>query len=393
MRLPAIHRPIWILVDRPESANDNAWHLFQFLRKNRRDIDAYFVMSPGANNFEPRRKAHRGRIVAFRSVEWAELMGQRTVLISSQRVPQIYAHSADKQKTNLDTASPKFVYLSHGVSRGDNTESLAHNPIDLLLTATEREHRQSLDSGFGRNPKNTVLTGLARWDRLLETRDKSNVDRGSIIVAPTWRSQFVAFYSSESMETVIDLEILKSSAWLSNWREALSRLNHRLSSVGHGERLKFLVHPQLRPIVNYWHEIGMHDVGFLFYEDDDFQARLGGASLLLTDYSSIVFDAALCQVPVIYFHFESELDVSNGHTTPGWFSYANDGFGPVAKTADEVLALHAELTAQRYPVASKYRDRASGILTLGDGSASSRSIEAIENFITGARPQTASRPS
>ena len=393
MRSPAKSGPIWILVDRPESANDNAWHLFQFLRKNRGEIDAYFVMSPTANSFEPRRKAHGERIVPFQSVEWAELMGKRTVLISSQRVPQIYAHPGDKQKTNLDTPSSIFVYLSHGVARGDNTESLARNPVDLLLTATEREHRQSLDRGFGRNRENTVLTGLARWDRLLETRDKRNVDRGSIIVAPTWRSQFAAIYSSESMETVIDLEILKNSAWLSHWREAVSRLNHRLSSDGQGERLKFLVHPQLSPIVHYWHEIGMPDVGFLFYEDDKFQERLGGASLLLTDYSSVAFDAGLCQVPVIYFHFESELDVSNGHTTPGWFSYANDGFGPVAKTADEVLSLHAELTTQRYHSASKYRDRASAILTLGDGLASSRTIEAVENFIAGARPPTASRPS
>ncbi|RAE40652.1 hypothetical protein DN540_40030, partial [Burkholderia multivorans] len=62
------------------------------------------------------------------------------------------------------------------------------------------------------------------------------------------------------------------------------------------------------------------------------------ASVLVTDLSSVAFDAAFIDRPVVYFQFDTESIYGGGHTTkPGYFSFENGGFGPVVSTVAEAV--------------------------------------------------------
>jgi len=370
---------VWVLVDRPEIGNDNAWHLFQYLRKHRRDIDAHFVMSRGADLFWQARKKYRTRIVEFQTNRWAKVMRRCTALISSQRVSQIHSHPDEKASPKKGNRARTFVYLAHGVARGNNLESLARDSIDLLLTATHREHLQALEFGQQRGADNTVLTGLARWDYLSKNNSQGAGEQ-RIIVAPTWRSQFVQFRNENSMETQLDMRIFLSSPWLSFWRELLVSLKAQADSAALGKPCAFLLHPQMATLADYWHEVGMPEVEFLRYGDPEFQDKFKQAQALVTDYSSIAFDAGVCAIPVVYFHFEAERDVSNGHTVPGWFSYAKHGLGPIATSASEVISHLMNLGVDGKVLDNPYRDRSKKLFSHADGQASRRITDAVEDF-------------
>ena len=68
----------------------------------------------------------------------------------------------------------------------------------------------------------------------------------------------------------------------------------------------------------------------------DVQELLINSCLLITDYSSVSFDFAYMEKPVIYYQFDYE-KFRKGHYEEGYFSYLNDGFGPVVDNIDDVI--------------------------------------------------------
>ena len=64
-------------------------------------------------------------------------------------------------------------------------------------------------------------------------------------------------------------------------------------------------------------------------KEDSVQQLLINSCLLITDYSSVFFDFAYMEKPVIYYQFDYN-NYRNYHYQEGYFSYEKDGFGPVA---------------------------------------------------------------
>lgn len=110
------------------------------------------------------------------------------------------------------------------------------------------------------------------------------------------------------------------------------------------------------------------------YQDLLARARVG-----ITDYSSAVFDIAYLQRPVLYFQFDHDEVFSGGHIyKPGYFSYQRDGFGPVAETADELIAnLEAVLSGREDPV---YAERRDSTFPFRDGGCCERVCQEIEKI-------------
>lgn len=62
---------------------------------------------------------------------------------------------------------------------------------------------------------------------------------------------------------------------------------------------------------------------------DSLQSLLIRSELLITDFSSIVFDAVLVKTRVVYYQFDKDVFRDKGHLKKGWFDYEKDGLGPV----------------------------------------------------------------
>jgi CDP-glycerol glycerophosphotransferase (TagB/SpsB family) len=68
------------------------------------------------------------------------------------------------------------------------------------------------------------------------------------------------------------------------------------------------------------------------------QEILSQATVVVTDYSSVAFDAAFMLRAVIYFQFDKEEFFAGEHVcSKGFFDYARDGFGPCCHTEAELL--------------------------------------------------------
>ena len=68
----------------------------------------------------------------------------------------------------------------------------------------------------------------------------------------------------------------------------------------------------------------------------DVQQLLIESSILLTDYSSVYFDFAYMEKPVVYFQFDQN-EYYAGHYQKGYFDCERDGFGPVVTDRTSLL--------------------------------------------------------
>src|SRR5699024_11895141 len=63
----------WVLMDRDVNANDNAEHLFRYLRKRRRDINAWFVVEKDSSDWARLRAERFQRLIPYGSTLWKAL--------------------------------------------------------------------------------------------------------------------------------------------------------------------------------------------------------------------------------------------------------------------------------------------------------------------------------
>ena len=92
------------------------------------------------------------------------------------------------------------------------------------------------------------------------------------------------------------------------------------------------------------------------WRDYDVQTLLMRCNLLITDYSSVFFDAGYMEKPVIYYQFDME-EFRKYHYQKGYFSYETHGFGPVVKTEEALVNAVYEGGGNDFRMQKKYQDR------------------------------------
>ena len=87
-----------------------------------------------------------------------------------------------------------------------------------------------------------------------------------------------------------------------------------------------------------WVDFTPNDVFSINHGYVDYQKEFTSSSLLVTDYSSVFFDFAFLKKPVVYSQFDKEQFFSGEHSyTKGYFSYEDNGFGPVCYDLDTTV--------------------------------------------------------
>ena len=80
-------------------------------------------------------------------------------------------------------------------------------------------------------------------------------------------------------------------------------------------------------------------------------------ALMITDYSSVAFDFAYTKKPVIYVQVDREEFFAGQVYEPGYFSYDNDGFGPVCYDYEQTVAAIIKAIENDCRMEEKYLNR------------------------------------
>lgn len=342
-------RPIWLVSDRVMSAGDNGEVFFRYLQQNaRKSIYPVFVL--GAQSPDMARMKAIGPVVKAQSFTHKILHLLCDVNISSHAddftINPFFGH--DEAYKDL-LADVRFVFLQHGIIYNDASRYFNRYRINAsgFVTSTPREQASIQGENYGYEDEQIWLTGLPRYDRLEDNRQKI------ISIMPTWRAYLV---TADEQTGVRRLRPgFENSSYYTLYQELLS--NEALSSVArkYGYRIRLICHPNMQATAAYFTcEAPME----IERQAQSYQQIFEQTDLLVTDYSSAAFDFSYLRKPVVYFQADKDEFYSGRHTvSKGYFEYERDALGEVEYTVDDLAARVIEYMKTDCALKAQYRER------------------------------------
>lgn len=371
----------WVFMDRDNQANDNAEHLYRWVRRHHPEINAWFVLTKASPDWA-RLAAEGFRLIAHGTPTW------RALLLHASHVASSHIDAYVVQPLDPRRYGPpkyRFTWLQHGVTNYDISRWINPKPVDLLVVVTPQERDAIAGPGpYSFSDREVLLTGFPRHDELLRKRQSvPESDRDSILIMPTWRKRLSGRQSRGSNERAKNPEFFESD-YAKSWIDLLSSSELRALATREGKRIVFMPHPNLEP---YLEDFDLPDeIEVVGYAEANVQEVLARGSAMITDYSSIAFEAAFLDMPLIYFQFDAETFFDGTHVgRRGYFDYGRDGFGRVAFRADEVIDSLRVVAESGFRSESRFAARAAASFITRDEQNSQRVFDAMRRLDTDRR--------
>ena len=321
----------WILMDRDTQADDNAEHLYRYIIKNHPEQKCYFALNKDSADWS-RLQAEGFDLIDFGSNDFEFHLCKASKIISSHFDNYVTNYFKDEYEH-----SKKFVFLQHGVTTNDLSRWLNYKRNMLCFVTSTLAEFNSIaanNSHYQVGYKEVVLTGFPRHDQLLVD---SQQESKTILIMPTWRASAVGKAIGSGNTRAVD-EYFMDSDYAQHWHcllhnEALEKLAEK-----YDYKIVFAPHANIEPYIAMFDTPNYIDIWQATTATVSIQKLFQQSKLMITDYSSVAFEMGMLNKTVLYYQFDQKEVFSDGHITQrGYFSYENDGFGPVVTEEAELL--------------------------------------------------------
>jgi CDP-glycerol glycerophosphotransferase len=337
--------------------NDNPRGIAEELRRRGDDREHIWVVTDYAADVPP-----GARAVLSGTEEYFEALARCRYLVSNddmqpefrKRDGQVYLqtwHGTPLKKIGFDIGKPQFAsgtayfdHLASDVAKWDLL--LSQNPFSTpILRRAFRFGGEICEYGY---PRNDALT--REPERAARIRERLGIPAGKRVVlyAPTWRDN--QYYASGRYRFDLRLDTGRAARVLSPGHVLLIRGHHHLANdVQAGSWTGFA-----RNVTGY------PDITDLFLITD----------VLVTDYSSVMFDFAVTGRPMLFFTYD--LAAYRDKLRGFCFDFEAEAPGPLLTTSDEVLAALTDTDRAVASYRDAYRAFAAKYCPLDDGKAGAR---------------------
>lgn len=340
-------KQIWLISDRVNKADDNGEALFRYLCSLKdTGLDVYFVIEKDSPDYE--RLCEIGKVVDYFSHKHKMLHLMADVIISSSGddfvIDPFRKYFAPYRKF---LSEQKFVFLQHGIIKDDLSGWLNRyrNNFSGFVTSAGREYDSVVNGNYFFGEDKVWFTGLPRYDLLYHDEKKI------ITIMPTWRKYLMqqkngVWYPKNQFE---------KSSYRVFYHDLLNDSRLIAAAEEYGFRLCYMPHPNSHSAMEYFEPDSRIEILDL---DTSYRCIFAQSDMIITDYSSVAFDAAYLEKPVIYTQFDADEFFAGEHVyKKGYFDYERDGFGEVTYTLESTVDTIIEYMKSGCRLKEKYADR------------------------------------
>ncbi|APS41585.1 MULTISPECIES: CDP-glycerol glycerophosphotransferase family protein [Weissella] len=280
-------------------AQDNAFALFEWVQKHDPDNEMYYVIrkdSPQADKLVK----YPNRVLYTGTQKYYEMVTKAHMLVSSDSplhlVGDVNRRNASPFYKEVIMKKP-FIMLQHGVTAMKSHASnkpwnVASGMIDYFVVTNTLE-QEVVHQSMGYSYEQLPILGFSRWDLFGENTLVEQQFNNKIIYVPTWR---------QWLNKATDEEFVKSE-YYQKINELLE--NKKLNDILNEHDTEFYVylHPFMQRLTHNLNSSNSR-IHILSSDNYDLGDLLRGASLLISDYSSVVWDFAVQRKPVIFYQFD-----------------------------------------------------------------------------------------
>lgn len=347
------NKRIWLFMDKIESADDNAEHLYKYSITKDDGIEKYFTVKKDSNDFS--RLQGLKNLLKFDSIKHRLTYLFAEKIISSHPDDEILNPFINKNEGSYaGLISSDKIFLQHGVTK-DNVSSWLHKyekNLKLIVTVSDDEAESFLDDGYNYKEETIQVLGFPRFDNL------ENKPQKRILIMPSWRKKLLYAPPQYIMD--------------SEYFQAINSLINNVNLINlakkHNHQIIFKPHPR---VYDYIELFDTNDYVKVDYENT-YQELFKTSDLLITDYSSVAFDFGYMQKPVIYYQYGNDYNFKEGY-----FKYKTMGFGEVVSTQDELNQKVEEYLQNNCQMKEEYKSRVDNFYKYKDKNNCKRVYEAI----------------
>lgn len=364
---PFKRRRLWIISDRVNKADDNGEALFRYLREHR-PAHTRVIFAVRKDSGDYARMKQLGECVSAMSFRHKLLFLLSDVDISSHaEIGSLFSGYNDALRDLL--RYHHFVFLQHGVTKDDVSGWLNrfNQNISGFVTAALPEWQSIVRGRYHYTEDIIWLTGFPRFDRLYHSEDKR------ITIAPTWRHGLVNSRDEKTgqwsaLDSFGDSDFFRFYNALLNSERLLGKLEE------YGYALQFLPHPNLQNLID---RFDRDDRVRFLHSDISYRDVYAESDLMVTDYSSAVFDFAYLRKPIVYCQFDKARFYEGQIYDKGYFDYERDGFGEVTYDLDSAIDRIIEYVENGCALKDAYRRRIDNFFAYSDQNNCRRVVERI----------------
>ncbi|MFF3262347.1 CDP-glycerol glycerophosphotransferase family protein [Streptomyces sp. NPDC002932] len=340
--------------------SDSPRAVYEELVRRGVDVEHIWTQDTGLPEMPP-----EASVVGWGSREWYEALARsRYVVVNTavgdwfvtrpgQRVVQTW-HGTPLKKIGKDLlgspqSSPAYIAgLPHSYRQFDFVVSPNAYTTEIMRRAYSIES-DMLESGY---PRNDAFHAPDRDERAARVRERLGLPEGKKVVlyAPTWREDQKHASNLYKLDLRIDLAAAQAE-------------------LGHDHVLLFRKHPRVHDNVPgagrgfVWDVTRYPDIADLYLVAD----------VLITDYSSALFDFAHSGKPMLFFTYDLEhyRDSLRGL----YFDFTIRAPGPLLKTSEELVKALRDVDAVEAEYLEKYTQFKRDFCEPGDGLATARVVD------------------
>jgi CDP-glycerol glycerophosphotransferase len=307
-------------------------------------------------------------VVRMGSREYYEAFARSRFVVTNDHLPSWFSRRADQvclqtwHGTPLKRIGRDMLEIRKNVGRRATLQAIEHAANWQYVLSPNRFSTAILRRAYGIEGE-LLETGYPRDDALVGP-DRDAVARGLrrklglsedvrvVLYAPTYRDQIVDSGGRYRLDLHLDLDRLCRAAGRNT--VVLVRKHHRVADLvpANGNGL-------VRDVSAY----------------PDGTELLLAADVLVTDYSSVMFDFANTRRPMLFFTYD--LDSYRDQVRGLYLDLAEQAPGPLLRTTDELAAALDDIDGVRTAYAERYSEFVSRFCEFDDGHAAARVVDRV----------------
>lgn len=351
----------WLISERPGQARDNGYIFFLYMKEHHPEQEVYYLIDKQAEDSK-KLSGYPESVIQFDSRKHYVSYCRSKVHISAHVNGCCPSEAIGASRRLKKRLGFKDVFIPHGVSYGISEFCLKKfTDIDLFICSGEPEYENVL-ANYGYAACEVAYTGFPR----LDAWHGAAADPKQIVLMPTWRAYLAQDPNLQFEE----------SAYFKAYQSLLDSPELDAVLRRKDARLVFYLHNEMQRFAKHFHTKSERIE--VVYRDNryDIQELLKASALLITDYSSVHFDFAYMNKPVLYFQFDREEFFRKQYEESG-FDAQKDGFGPVCRTVPALCEALEELYTEGGKLNEKYYARMRAFYRLHDDQNCERVYRAI----------------
>lgn len=354
------NRKIWLVGENYGlSARDNGLAFFEYCMSREDDIDAevYFVTKAENKDIDAL-SPYKERVLIYDSMDHIYLDELAEFYIVSHGIrdvmPSLYHDSIGKYRKNV-------IYLQHGIIAMkicDMSNRSYGGSIRKFVVTSEQERGLLVDNHQFWEDE-LIVTGLARYDKLHNLEQPENY----IWIMPTWRDWLV-----KSEKDFVNSDFYKYYSIVLEDKTLIKQLRKS------GQKLIFSLHVEFEKYKCYFDKFENDVVHITDMHERSITERIKECRMIVTDYSSIIFDVVYLGKPVLFFQYDQ--DMYNKYRG-SYVDLEMDLPGEVTHSPEDLVVSLINMIKYDFMVEPKYADRAEKYFDYHDCNNSMRIYEAI----------------